>query len=73
LEISAPATIAVEVYIERQLCCDCGICLEMCSMGVFELVGESIYPVKMHLCCMCSKCREFCPTSAISTRWTVRA
>jgi NAD-dependent dihydropyrimidine dehydrogenase PreA subunit len=73
LEISAPTTIAIEVSIDRNLCCDYRICLEECSMGVFELVDNEVCPVKMHLCCSCLKCDDFCPTHAISTRWTVRA
>jgi len=73
LEISAPTTIAIEVYIDRNLCCDYRVCLEMCSMGVFGLVDKEVYPVKMHLCIQCLKCSDFCPAHAISTRWTVRA
>jgi NAD-dependent dihydropyrimidine dehydrogenase PreA subunit len=73
LQISAPATIAVEVYIDRQLCCDYRICLEMCSMGVFGVVDGVVYPVRMHLCITCLRCSDFCPAHAIGTRWTVRA
>jgi NAD-dependent dihydropyrimidine dehydrogenase PreA subunit len=73
VQISAPTTIAVEVHIDRQLCCDYRICVEMCSMGVFEVVDDVVCPVRMHLCITCLRCADFCPTHAISTRWTVRA
>jgi hypothetical protein len=42
VEISAPATIAVEVFIDRHLCCDYRNCLDMCSMGVFGLVDDVV-------------------------------
>jgi energy-converting hydrogenase B subunit K len=61
------------VYIERRLCSNCGICIEMCSMGVFGMVDGDVFPVRMHLCITCLQCADFCPTHAISTRWTVRA
>jgi len=73
MEICAPGTIAIEVYIDKRLCCECGTCIEMCSMGVFDLVDGTVIPVRMHLCCTCLKCTDFCPTHAINTRWTVRA
>ena len=73
MEISAPATIVVEVFIDRHLCCDFRNCLDMCSMGVFSLVDDVVCPVKMHLCITCLRCADFCPTHAISPRWTVRA
>jgi len=73
VEISAPATIAVDVTIDRQLCCDNRNCLEMCSMGVFGVVDGAVLPVKMHLCITCLECADFCPTHAITARWTMRA
>ncbi|HUK39085.1 MAG TPA: hypothetical protein VLV30_08235 [Methanomicrobiales archaeon] len=73
MEVSAPATIGIEVSIDKRLCCNCGTCIDRCSMGVFDLFEDGVCPAKMHLCCTCMKCSDFCPTHAISTRWTVRA
>jgi hypothetical protein len=42
-------------------------------MGVFDIIGESVSPVRSYLCCTCLKFSDFCPTHAITTRWTVRA
>jgi len=73
MEISAPTTILIEVYVDPGRCNNCGICITMCSMGVFANNGDGIYPERSQLCCSCFKCNEFCPRHAISTRWIVRA
>jgi NAD-dependent dihydropyrimidine dehydrogenase PreA subunit len=73
LEIYAPGTLTIEVYIDKHWCCECGTCIGMCSMGVFDHLGKTFMPVRMHVCCTCLKCSDFCPTHAISTSWTLRA
>ena len=73
MEISAPTTINFEVYVDPERCTSCGICISMCSMGVFVKNRQGVYHERSQLCCSCFKCNEFCPAHAISTRWIVRA
>jgi NAD-dependent dihydropyrimidine dehydrogenase PreA subunit len=69
-----PTTIQVEIYIEPSYCTNCGTCVDLCSMGVFGVDGDSrILPVHSDICVGCFKCREFCPENAIQPRWIVRA
>lgn len=73
MEICVPTSITFEIYLDPDRCIQCGVCVDMCSMGVFTRNHEGIYPEKSHLCCSCFKCNEFCPEHAISTRWIMRA
>lgn len=62
----------MEVYVDRGFCNGCGICLDSCSMGVFELVHNKAEPTRANLCVACFKCRDFCPQKAIQPRWIMR-
>ena len=73
MEISIPTTVSTEVYLNPDLCRNCGLCIDMCSMGVFANTDEGVYPLKSHLCIACFKCNDFCPENAITTRFVVRA
>lgn len=73
MEISLPTTVLFEVYIDPHRCRMSGVCIDMCSMGVFAWVDGTVYPLNSHLCCSCFQCSEFCPHHAISARWILRA
>ena len=73
MEIYGPTTVLFEVYVDPDRCDNCGACIDLCSMGVFAMTPEGLYPLRSQLCCSCFKCNEFCPRNAISTRWIIRA
>jgi 2-oxoglutarate ferredoxin oxidoreductase subunit delta len=73
MEISSSVSVYIEVYVDSSLCKGCGLCVDMCSMGVFSDNHAGIYPEKSHLCVACFKCNDFCPENAINTRYILRA
>jgi 2-oxoglutarate ferredoxin oxidoreductase subunit delta len=72
LEVGPSPTILMEVYVDRIFCNGCGLCVDLCSMGVFTLVEMKAEPIRVHLCIACFKCKEFCPSHAIAPRWIMR-
>jgi len=74
MEVSPSPTLLMEVYIDRIFCNGCGICVDMCSMGVFEMNHHThkADATRHYLCIGCFKCRDFCPTRAITPRWIMR-
>ncbi|MFA5296183.1 MAG: 4Fe-4S dicluster domain-containing protein [Methanoregulaceae archaeon] len=62
----------MEVYVDRIFCNGCGTCVDLCSMGVFQMAGKWAEPFRQHLCVACFRCRDFCPTKAIAPRWIMR-
>jgi len=64
----------MEVCIDRLFCNGCGVCIEMCSMGVFSMNSKTqrAEVTRGYLCIGCFQCRTFCPTKAITPRWVMR-
>jgi len=56
--------------INRDLCVCCGICVEICPMGVFSGTARSGFPVIKYEeeCWHCNACVTDCPEKAISLR-----
>lgn len=52
--------------IDKDLCAECGKCLEFCPFGVYEMVDDRIQVVHPHHCKNnCPACARTCPASAI--------
>lgn len=52
--------------IDKNVCCECGKCLEFCPFGVYEMVDDRIRVVHPHHCKNnCPACARTCPASAI--------
>ncbi len=52
--------------IDKDVCCECGKCLDFCPFGVYEMVEDRIRVVHPHHCKNnCPACARTCPTSAI--------
>ncbi|MDO8670074.1 MAG: 4Fe-4S binding protein [Dehalococcoidia bacterium] len=51
--------------IERSLCTDCALCVDMCSLNVFQLQGDDVVVVQHGECDECGECVEICPTEAL--------
>jgi len=46
MEVSLPTTVQIEVYIDPDRCTMSCVCIDMCSMGVFEKKGRARVPVQ---------------------------
>lgn len=73
MEICPPTTVLLEVYLDPATCCRTRVCIDMCSMGVFVVDNDRVYPLNSQVCIGCFRCNDFCPSHAIHTRWIVRA
>jgi ferredoxin len=51
--------------LDPDLCIGCGLCVERCPFGVFELDGVGLSQ-HLELCRGCGLCAETCPTSALA-------
>jgi len=47
------------------LCTGCGICVDVCPQGAFEMKGKLAYLVDAQACMECGACQLNCPFDAI--------
>ena len=60
------------LYIDKEKCKGCGLCIEMCPVEVLEFSNElnsrGIFPVTLKpggRCTMCTQCEYICPDFAL--------
>ena len=62
---SSPAKSGSSIFKDDSLCVDCGLCLSLCSSGVFSRGADSKIVAKLENCTNCGRCRNSCPVGAI--------
>jgi len=55
----------VEIKIDTEKCVGCGTCVDVCPVGVWELVNGKASPVNASECLACHACETQCPENAI--------
>jgi NAD-dependent dihydropyrimidine dehydrogenase PreA subunit len=56
---------AFEVAVDGEKCKGCEDCLEVCTVGVFEMKENKSVPARMKECLGCGSCVEVCKEKAI--------
>ncbi|HID15861.1 MAG TPA: 4Fe-4S dicluster domain-containing protein [Candidatus Atribacteria bacterium] len=52
--------------VDLEKCTGCGTCVQVCPMGVFELVDDKAKVVNEDQCVECRACEAQCPVQAIT-------
>jgi len=58
----------VEVIVDADKCTGCGTCVDVCPVGVFEIVDGKSSPVNVDECLVCMACETQCPENAIEVK-----
>ncbi len=56
------------ISIDKERCTGCGLCIQACTFGSIEMVGD--YPEIKDDCRLCNACVEACPEDAITIKET---
>ena len=54
--------------VDKEKCTGCKKCIDICPMGVFEMVKEKSVPKKPEDCVGCRACETSCPSEAITIK-----
>jgi len=55
----------VKIEIDHDVCAGHGECVDICPMGVYELVDNKAVPSNIEECIECCACVSACPVEAI--------
>jgi len=62
-------------FIDADKCNKCGLCISVCSCGIFTLVDNCVVVVEKERCRSCNKwctqCEFVCPTGAVNCYFEV--
>jgi len=57
--------VEASVIIDRDKCIGCGICVQVCPMGILALDHEGKAYMKYDECWYCTPCQTDCPVDAV--------
>ena len=63
--ISDEVLLMAVVKIDRKKCTDCGICVDICPVGVFGFENGKVVVKDSSKCILCRTCQIHCPEDAI--------
>jgi electron transport complex protein RnfB len=52
-------------FVDSKKCTGCGVCVQVCPVGVFEMKGDKSNVKKPGDCIQCRACEASCPQKAI--------
>lgn len=62
----------MSIYIDKDLCKGCGLCIDACPVHVYEIKGETnrkgfavVSAVEPDKCVKCKICEKICPDLAL--------
>ena len=58
----------VTLSLDEQKCIGCGLCLEVCPHGIFEMKDRHARIVDRDGCMECGACAKNCPVSAVTVQ-----
>jgi NAD-dependent dihydropyrimidine dehydrogenase PreA subunit len=58
----------VSLKLNADKCCGCGMCLDVCPQGVFQMYTSRISIVDRDACMECGACSRNCPTGAVAVQ-----
>ena len=58
----------VTLKLDTEKCIGCGMCVEVCPHGVFEIKEHKAVIVNKDACMECGACEKNCPANAIAVR-----
>lgn len=56
------------LWLDEQKCTGCGLCLDVCPQGVFEMNGRHVRIADHDGCMECGACARNCPVSAVTVQ-----
>ncbi len=57
----------VDIQIDREACMGCGVCVNSCPAGVFEMEDDkAVTNGNIKDCTLCKTCESSCPAGAIT-------
>jgi NAD-dependent dihydropyrimidine dehydrogenase PreA subunit len=58
----------IDIFVDPELCCGCGLCIVVCPQGVFSLKDGVSQTERIDDCLQCHLCEVACEYHAIAIR-----
>lgn len=58
--------------VDKKKCIVCGLCVDACPEGVFEIQDGALQFENPQTCTYCGVCEEICPEDAVRLEYVIR-